>query len=141
LQIALLVYDISSVASFSKAKFWVGELEKHGDPNMIICLVGNKSDLVDERKVSKEEAEGYAREKGFLIFETSARSGDGVQELFVTAGVKAADKSSAVKKQRPTSQRESNAPITLGEERHARERGGSREAGGAKKGCSGSSCV
>lgn len=139
-QIALLVYDISSVGSFNKAKFWVGELEKHGDPNMVICLVGNKCDLEEERKVTREEAEEYAKEKGFLMSETSARSGEGVQELFVTAGIKAADKSSAIKKQRPASQRESSAPVTLGEERHARERG-SREAGGGKKGCSGSACA
>ncbi|XP_026412028.1 ras-related protein RABF1-like [Papaver somniferum] len=50
--VAVIVYDITNPESFSKARFWVKELQKHGSPNIIMVLVGNKADLHENREVS-----------------------------------------------------------------------------------------
>ncbi|KAK1925466.1 ras family-domain-containing protein [Papiliotrema laurentii] len=47
---AVVVYDITKAASLEKAKAWVKELQRQANPNIVICLVGNKSDLVSEAK-------------------------------------------------------------------------------------------
>ena len=51
---AVVVYDITNTESFSKAQFWVKELQKHGNPDMVVALVGNKADLEHQREVSRE---------------------------------------------------------------------------------------
>lgn len=51
---AIIVYDITSSDSFAKAKKWVQELQKQGNPNMIMALAGNKADLEDRRNVPAE---------------------------------------------------------------------------------------
>lgn len=48
---AVIVFDISSADSFTKAKAWVKELQRQGNPNMIMSLAGNKADLADARQV------------------------------------------------------------------------------------------
>ena len=56
---------------------------------MIICLVGNKCDASDnEKKVSREKAKNFANENNMIFFETSAKNGDGINNLFVTIGNK-----------------------------------------------------
>ena len=47
----MIVFDISSADSFAKAKTWVKELQRQGNPNMIMALTGNKADLADQRQV------------------------------------------------------------------------------------------
>eukprot|EP00285_Hemiselmis_virescens_P006567 CAMPEP_0173378198 /NCGR_PEP_ID=MMETSP1356-20130122/1397_1 /TAXON_ID=77927 ORGANISM="Hemiselmis virescens, Strain PCC157" /NCGR_SAMPLE_ID=MMETSP1356 /ASSEMBLY_ACC=CAM_ASM_000847 /LENGTH=159 /DNA_ID=CAMNT_0014331185 /DNA_START=156 /DNA_END=631 /DNA_ORIENTATION=+ len=76
--VALLVYDIAEKRTFEKAKFWVRELSKHEDNSMVICLVGNKGDLEEQRAVMTDEAQEYADENGFVFFETSAKDGTNV---------------------------------------------------------------
>jgi Ras-related protein Rab-5C len=49
-QAAILVYDLSQTNSFEKAKQWAQELKRQGTPNMVICLVGNKLDLQEEKR-------------------------------------------------------------------------------------------
>ena len=51
---AIVVYDVTNPASFDGAKSWVRELQRRGDPNVVIALAANKADLEDKRKVSKE---------------------------------------------------------------------------------------
>ncbi|KAG6515463.1 hypothetical protein ZIOFF_025875 [Zingiber officinale] len=51
---AIIVYDMTSTESFEKAKNWVQELRKQGNPNMVTALAGNKCDLEDKRKVQTE---------------------------------------------------------------------------------------
>jgi len=55
---------------------------------MIIALAGNKSDLAAQRAIETAEAEAYAREAGLLFFETSAKSGENVKELFTAIAKK-----------------------------------------------------
>ena len=80
---AIIVYDITSPASFQRAKSWVNELMENADPDIQISLVGNKSDLDSLRKVSIEDAEGYAQSTGQLYFECSAKTGNGVKDTFL----------------------------------------------------------
>ena len=51
---AIVVYDITNKESFNGAKSWVKELQRRGDPNVVIALAGNKADLLNKRKVEFE---------------------------------------------------------------------------------------
>lgn len=94
-QAALVVYDITKPTSLIKAKHWVAELQRQASPGIVIALVGNKLDLASEsadgdsgddsgdaRKVHTEEAKAYAEEESLLFFETSAKTGVNVSEVF-----------------------------------------------------------
>jgi len=108
-QAALVVYDLTKPTSLIKAKHWVAELQRQASPGIVIALVGNKLDLTndggsapaapaadgadgesgssgedsgDARKISTEEAQTYAEEEGLLFFETSAKTGYNVTEVF-----------------------------------------------------------
>ncbi|XP_074582006.1 ras-related protein RHN1-like [Curcuma longa] len=79
---AIIVYDMTSAESFEKAKKWVQELQKQGNPNMVTALAGNKCDLEDKRKVQTEEARTYAEENGLFFMETSAKTAINVNDIF-----------------------------------------------------------
>jgi len=105
-QSALVVYDLTKPTSLIKAKHWVAELQRQASPGIVIALVGNKLDLTNEtgesnnlgdddeetlnggeadgdaRKISTAEAKSYAEEEGLLFFETSAKLGTNVTEVF-----------------------------------------------------------
>merc|ERR1712224_295806 len=80
---AIAVYDITNRDTFQRAKQWVKELQRQGNPNIVIALAGNKSDLSTKRKVDPEEAEQYASDNGIFFMETSAKTAANVNELFV----------------------------------------------------------
>ena len=79
------LYSLSrfSQDTFQRAKQWVKELQRQGNPNIVIALAGNKSDLNSKRKVEPEEAESYASDNGIFFMETSAKTATNVNELFV----------------------------------------------------------
>jgi len=80
---ALVVYDISDHDSFSGAKTWIEELQRQGSADIVIALAGNKKDLPEsKRAVKTEEARSYAEENGCVFFETSAKTGENVNEVF-----------------------------------------------------------
>uniref|UniRef100_A0A9I9DPS6 Ras-related protein RABF2b n=1 Tax=Cucumis melo TaxID=3656 RepID=A0A9I9DPS6_CUCME len=85
---AIIVYDITNQGSFDRAKKWVQELQAQGNPNMVMALAGNKSDLLDSRKVAAEastptpDAQTYAQENGLFFMETSAKSAANVNDIF-----------------------------------------------------------
>ncbi|KAJ9183971.1 hypothetical protein P3X46_007763 [Hevea brasiliensis] len=79
---AVVVYDITSMESFERAKKWVLELQRQGNPNLIMFLAANKADLEEKRKVASEEGEQYAKENGLVFLETSAKTAQNVNELF-----------------------------------------------------------
>ncbi|NWT60313.1 RAB17 protein, partial [Erythrocercus mccallii] len=82
---ALLVYDIANKQTFRRAKLWLEELEKRFLPNeIVIALVGNKTDLAAEREVTTEEGEEFAGTKGLLFMETSAKSNHQVNDVFMS---------------------------------------------------------
>ncbi|CAH01664.1 Rab family GTPase VPS21 [Kluyveromyces lactis] len=90
-QAALVVYDVTKPQSFIKARHWVKELHEQASKGIVIALVGNKMDLLEseeDRKVAKEEAEKLSQEENLLFFETSAKTGDNVNEVFLAIGEK-----------------------------------------------------
>jgi len=80
---AIVVYDVTNPASFEGAKSWVRELQRRGDPHVVIALAANKADKEDKRKVAIEEGEEYARENGIIHMQTSAKTAMNVKELFM----------------------------------------------------------
>ncbi|KAI8891378.1 ras-domain-containing protein [Backusella circina FSU 941] len=81
---AVVVYDITQASSLEKAKAWVNELQRQADPNIVIALAGNKSDLEARRAIETKTAQEYADENGLLFFETSAKTATNVNELFTS---------------------------------------------------------
>ncbi|XP_028783011.1 ras-related protein RABF1-like [Neltuma alba] len=80
--VAVIVYDITRPESFYKAQYWVKELQKHGSPDIIMALVGNKADLQEKREVPVQDALEYAEKNGMFFIETSAKTADNINELF-----------------------------------------------------------
>ena len=83
---AVVVYDITQASSLEKARTWIRELQRQADPNILITLCGNKLDLNARRAVSQEEAQKYAEEEGLMWGETSAKTGEGVADIFLALG-------------------------------------------------------
>jgi Ras-related protein Rab-5C len=83
---AVVVYDITQATSLEKARTWIRELQRQADPSIVIALCGNKSDLSARRQVTEEEAKKYAEEEGLMWGETSAKSGEGVSDIFTAIG-------------------------------------------------------
>ncbi len=83
---AVVVYDITQSSSLEKARTWIRELQRQADPNIVIALCGNKSDLAARRQVSQEEAKKYAEEEGLMWAETSAKTAEGVTDVFTAIG-------------------------------------------------------
>lgn len=81
---ALLVYDITKHQSFDHIPRWLEELRGHADKNIVIMLVGNKSDLEDERAVSTEDAKEFAEKENLFFLETSALQATNVENAFQT---------------------------------------------------------
>lgn len=79
---AMLVYDITNKASFDNIERWLTELRQHADSNIIIILVGNKSDLGHLRQVTMETARKYCEDNGLSLVETSAKDNTGVDFAF-----------------------------------------------------------
>jgi Ras-related protein Rab-11A/Ras-related protein Rab-11B len=79
---ALLVYDISKAVTFENVARWLKELREHAEPNIVIMLVGNKSDLRNRRAVSTEEAMAFAETNRLAFIETSALDASGVDDAF-----------------------------------------------------------
>ena len=79
---ALLVYDITRPDTLEKIELWQEQLAKHSS-DVILYLVGNKNDLENYRTVSTEDGEAIQKaNKIDFFFETSAKTGDHIQETF-----------------------------------------------------------
>jgi len=79
---ALLVYDIAKHSTYTNVTRWLKELRDHADSNIVIMLVGNKSDLKHLRAVPTEEAKNFSAENGLSFIETSALDGGNVEAAF-----------------------------------------------------------
>lgn len=79
---ALLVYDISKKGTFENVERWLKELKDHADANLVVMLVGNKSDLKHLRAVSTEEGSAFASSNSLSFIETSALDATNVEGAF-----------------------------------------------------------
>ena len=79
---ALLVYDITKHATFENVERWLKELRDHAEANIVVMLVGNKSDLKQQRTVTTEEAMAMAEQHNLAFIETSALDASGVDIAF-----------------------------------------------------------
>ncbi|KAF3792008.1 Ras-related protein [Nymphaea thermarum] len=81
---AMLVYDITKRQTFDHIPRWLEELRSHADKNIVIMLIGNKSDLEDQRVVPAEDAKEFAQKEGLFFLETSALNATNVEPAFLT---------------------------------------------------------
>ena len=79
---AFIVYDITNKSSFKSVASWLNECREMCYKDILICLVGNKTDLESKRIVTKEEGQKFADDNGLLFFETSAQDGTNIEDLF-----------------------------------------------------------
>uniref|UniRef100_A0A8K9XWG9 Ras-related protein Rab-6A n=1 Tax=Oncorhynchus mykiss TaxID=8022 RepID=A0A8K9XWG9_ONCMY len=79
---AVVVYDITNVNSFQQTTKWIDDVRTERGSDVIIMLVGNKTDLADKRQVAIEEGERKAKELNVMFIETSAKAGYNVKQLF-----------------------------------------------------------
>ena len=80
--VVLIVYDVTSKKSFENVTTWVECVDKFAKSNVLRILVGNKTDLEDQRVISKEEGKKLAEENGLKFYEISAKTMNGLVEMF-----------------------------------------------------------
>lgn len=81
---AMIAYDITRQDTFNSISHWVREVEQYGATNIVLVLIGNKSDLESERQVEFESACSLANDKGMLVaLETSAKDSQNVEDAFM----------------------------------------------------------
>ncbi|KAK3095005.1 hypothetical protein FSP39_009048 [Pinctada imbricata] len=80
--VAVVVYDITNANSFQQTSKWIDDVRTERGSDVIIMLVGNKTDLSDKRQVTTEEGERKAKELSVMFIETSAKAGYNVKQLF-----------------------------------------------------------
>ena len=87
---ALIVYDVTYPESFEAAKTWVKDLKENSNvEDMVLAIIGNKSDMMDKYAVQLEEAHTFASSVGAeIVKETSARDNNGVNEVFQLVAAK-----------------------------------------------------
>lgn len=80
--VAVVVYDITNYNSFQQTAKWIDDVRTERGSDVIIMLVGNKTDLSDKRQVTTEDGERKAKELNVMFIETSAKAGYNVKQLF-----------------------------------------------------------
>lgn len=78
----MLVYDVTRGATFENVARWLKELRDHTDPNIVVMLIGNKSDLRHLVAVSKEDGKSFAERESLYFMETSALEATNVESAF-----------------------------------------------------------
>ena len=80
---ALLVFDLTNRVTYDELNLWLNDISSLCSPNAQIILVGNKTDLEDQRQITEEEASDFSKRNNITYLETSAKSGDNVKEAFI----------------------------------------------------------
>ena len=85
--VAIVVYDVTSRGSFTNVSRWIEDVRVERGSDVVIMLVGNKTDLSEKRLVSTDDGERKAREDGVLFMETSAKGGYNIKQVRAMRGV------------------------------------------------------
>ena len=80
---ACVVYDITSKKTFESIKSWIEDCRKQCPKTILLVLIGNKVDLENEREVSYEEGADFAKQYEMFFYETSAKTGKNIDEVFI----------------------------------------------------------
>ena len=79
---AFIIYDVTDKKSFANVSTWLDECKEMCYKDILICLVGNKTDLDDKRVIPQVEGQKFADDHGLMFFETSAKNGKNIEEMF-----------------------------------------------------------
>ena len=79
---AFIVYDVTRKETFDSVNRWISDILTTCDKNLTIILIGNKSDLEDQRQISKQQGEEKAKTYQLAFLETSALSGENLEKAF-----------------------------------------------------------
>ena len=77
---AIIIFDITNEKSFNNLKNWVQMIKEECGPHMTIIIVGNKNDLIEQRKINEEEVIAYANKQKLDYIETSCKTGENVKK-------------------------------------------------------------
>lgn len=80
--VAVVVYDVTNAKTFEQTRKWVDDVRSERGNDVIIVLVGNKTDLTDKRQVTEQQGIDEAKKNGLMFIETSAKVGHNVKLLF-----------------------------------------------------------
>ncbi|XP_023941980.1 ras-related protein Rab-37 isoform X4 [Bicyclus anynana] len=112
----LLLYDVTNKTSFDNIRAWLGEIREYAQDDVVIMLLGNKSDSGLERAVRREEGQRLAREYQVAFMETSAKTGLNVEAAFahvaraLVAKANPVDPSRLAVRAHPTQEQRSSCP-------------------------------
>ena len=79
---AFIIYDITEKESFNHLESWITECKKIAPETTLFVLIGNKNDLKESREVSYDEGLKMAEKNNMLFFETSAKNGENIEQIF-----------------------------------------------------------
>ena len=84
--LAIVVYSVDQKESFENLENWMKEIRTNSNPDIKVFLIGNKIDLIEQRKITTEEGEAYSKQNKFDKFlEASAKTGVNAQQIFIDA--------------------------------------------------------
>ena len=105
----ILVFDLTDQNSFNDLKnIWLNDVKNYGDINTQILSVGNKLDLIEERKVSESQVINFCRENGYKYIEASAKEGTNILKIFEELSIDLATKYEKLREE------ENNSQIIIG---------------------------
>ena len=130
--VAILVYDITRKESYENIKnYWYQQIQENGDKNLVLGIVGNKSDLYEVEAVSEPEAREFAKNIGAIFGLTSAQNNTGINELFSDVGNKFLDPSFQQKlKGEDAEKKGDNAPTITLDKNEVKEEEKKKKKGG-----------
>ena len=81
---AFVVFDLTSKPSFDSVSEWIENYYKYSNPDSEkhVVLIGNKSDLKENREITKEQIDSFVMNNKIKYFETSAKNGENIEECF-----------------------------------------------------------
>ena len=114
---AFIVFDLTSEESFNSLQDWIKNYYKYANKDFEknIIIIGNKNDLTDKRKVTPEQIDEFIKLNKLIYFETSAKTGENVDESFEYIAKKLLEEQRYKEKSGIKREVNSNTNLNLGE--------------------------